>query len=122
MGIFHQAGQIVHIVHFHIENASAYRTFGMIVPVKPVIKAVWTIGHFQLLNFPVLRQLIEVTVYGGLADMGVMNDNGIIDLFRRGMRLQMIHGFKNQCALDRASLQSATLINNNYYQLKLYIK
>ena len=57
----------------------------------------------------------EAEFFYVLSGEGMMDDNGSIDLLCRSVRPQTIHGFENQCALDRASLQSATLTNKNYY-------
>lgn len=85
VSVFHPMSQILHVVHFDIENTSAPGTFGVIMPMKAMIETVGSIRHFQLLNLPVFRKLIEIAVDRALADVGVLLNDGIVYLFSGGM-------------------------------------
>ena len=79
------AGLAEVVGHFDIKNTSAPGTFGVIMPLKAMIETVGSIRHFQLLNLPVFRKLIEIAVDRALADVGVLLNDGIVYLFSGGM-------------------------------------
>ena len=81
VSVFHPMSQILHVVHFDVENTPAPGTFGVIMPMKAMIETVGSIRHFQLLNLSVFRKLIKIAVDRALADMGVLLNDGIVYLF-----------------------------------------
>ena len=97
LDVFIQIGDILHI---HVENPPTPQAFGMMVVVTEMVKTVGASRNFQIADFSVFRQLLQVSIHCSLADGRMFRSHGGIDLIRSGMAVQSPYCFQYQGTLN----------------------
>ena len=87
MGVAYRFLQILDVVHIDIEYPATLRAPDVVVVVTAVVEPVGRVWDLDLADLPALGKLIEVAIYSCFADVGVLADDRLIDLFGGGVTL-----------------------------------
>lgn len=87
VGVAYRFLQIVDVVHIDIEYPAALRAPDVVVVVTAVVEPVGRVWDLDLADLPALGKLIEVAIYSCFADVGVLADDRLVDLFGGGVTL-----------------------------------
>lgn len=87
MGIPDFALQIRDKLHIHIEHPTALQASDMMVLMTAMVKTIGARRDFQIADFPVFRQLLQISKHRAPTDGRVFRNYGGVDLVRGGMAL-----------------------------------
>ena len=103
MGVLDLLLQVGDVFHVHIKDTAAFFTFDVIVRMAPALKPVRSAGDLDPADLPHLGQAVQIPVHRRPADVGVVFDDGVVDLIGSHMSRKLLDGLLYQRALDRVS-------------------